>query len=70
MFVRYARLAHPTEYLLYKSAGLGNLEGKSTDFAVYPRIPTITKDKEAMGAWVSFYRNWISREFFSNCKSC
>jgi RHS repeat-associated protein len=55
--------------LLYKAAGLGNAEGISP-FAAYPQIPTITKDKEAMGAWVSFYRNWISREFFSKCKSC
>jgi len=51
------------------TSGLGNAEGISP-FAVYPQIPTITKDKEAMGAWVSFYRNWISREFFSKCKSC
>jgi RHS repeat-associated protein len=44
--------------------------GRSADFAVYPQIPSIKEDKEAMGAWVSQYRTWIHREFFSNCKPC
>jgi hypothetical protein len=49
---------------IYKKKGI------SANFAVYHLIPTITENKEAMGTWVSFYRNWINREFFSNCKPC